>query len=170
MSSSLLIPTFFCPKTWASMAGDDKTRFCSYCQKEVHNLSDLNLDERLILLKSPAARLCARYKIAIRRPVRKHRDSYERHLLKYGVGVAAMGSVLLVAWELGERYYAANDRGNRPMPSHFFDEREAPFLGVMMPSKECGQSSDDRQEIPLDRQEVDALYLMPRPLETPSSH
>lgn len=49
-----------CHADWDAMTGDDAKRFCSQCQKHVHNLSALSRDdaERLIA-NSPA--LCVRY-------------------------------------------------------------------------------------------------------------
>src|SRR5207244_2805169 len=96
----LLIPTFFCPKAWEGMTGNEATRHCSYCNKHVHNLDALSVSERLALLSSPAAQVCARYRVAIRRPVKGREKSYYRHLLKYGAGVALSGSVFLVLWEI----------------------------------------------------------------------
>lgn len=100
MNARLLIPTFFCPKAWAGMPGDEVTRFCSYCQKNVHNLGAMSVSERLSLLASPAASICARYKIAIRRPAPGKRESYMRRLAKYGAGVALGSSALLVLCEM----------------------------------------------------------------------
>ena len=109
---AMLIPTLLCPKAWEGMSGDETTRFCSYCQKHVHNLEAMSVSERLKLLSSPAASLCARYKIAIRRPAPGKKESYMRHLLKYGASVALAGSVLVVLWEMYEEsnkaaYYRA---------------------------------------------------------------
>ncbi len=98
---NMLIPTLLCPKSWEGMSGNETSRFCSYCKKNVHNLEAMTVSERLKLLSSPAASFCARYKIAIRRPVKGKEESYRRRILKCGAGVAALtGSVLLVFWEM----------------------------------------------------------------------
>ena len=34
-----------CPKSWDEMSGDNRARFCSHCNKHVHNLSALREDE-----------------------------------------------------------------------------------------------------------------------------
>ncbi len=82
------------------MSGDETRRFCSYCKKDVHNLEAMNVSERLALLSSPAASICARYKIAIRRPAKGKKESYMRHMLKYGAGVAVCTSALIILWEM----------------------------------------------------------------------
>src|SRR3954462_8006020 len=96
----LLVPTFFCPKPWEGMSGNETQRFCRYCKKHVHNLEALPVKERLALLASPAASICSRYQLAIRRPAKGHEESYRMHLLKHGAGVVLIGSVLLVLWEM----------------------------------------------------------------------
>ena len=120
------------------MAGDEKTRLCSYCNKHVQNLDALSVSERHALFSSPAAKLCARYRIAIRRPAKGREKSYYRHLLKYGVGVALGGSVLLVLWEMEgkaekEKYYKASlNSCGRPMPREYYMERESHMKGDVM--------------------------------------
>jgi len=141
---ALLIPTFLCPQAWQSMSGTDKERHCSYCNKSVHNLAAMTARERLALLSSPAATVCSRYKIALRRPVPGRRESYARHLAKYGVGVALAGTTLLVLWEMGERSHqivpsryravAPADAcgGFVPMPDDWYTETEIATLGMVV--------------------------------------
>ncbi len=144
----LLIPTLLCPKSWEGMAGNDTERFCAHCQKQVHNLEALSASERLALLSSPAAKLCSRYKAAIRRPRKAHRESYALHLAKYGAGVAAMGSVLVVLWEIHEQgtrpgpHYRAVSPGwscglspVEEMPEEYYEQVETVLLGdVALPA------------------------------------
>ena len=47
-----------CPVPWDSMAGDDKSRYCSHCKLHVHNLSALREDEAQRLVCESAGRLC----------------------------------------------------------------------------------------------------------------
>lgn len=144
---ALLIPTFLCPKAWESMSGNEKERQCSYCNKSVHNLAALTARERLTLLSSPAASVCGRYKIALRRPAPGRRRSYTRHLLKYGASVAVTGSVLLVLWEMELRRIrdAATPLcyrtypiptlgcpGPEEMPDSWYQETEIPTVGMLM--------------------------------------
>jgi len=136
----LLIPTLLCPKPWESMSGDESRRFCSYCKKHVHNLVALTAQERLNLLSSLAASICSRYQLAIRRPARGKKESYLRHLAKYGAGVAITGSVLLVLWEMeaqaeGRNFYrtaaASPDSLYRQMPPDYYAEHQVRTLGMI---------------------------------------
>jgi hypothetical protein len=43
------------------MTGDGKARFCSYCQKTVHDLSAMKLEEAERLLCESAGSLCVRF-------------------------------------------------------------------------------------------------------------
>ncbi len=140
----LLIPTFFCPKAWESMTGNEATRHCSSCNKHVHNLDALSVSERLALLSSSAAQICARYKIAIRRPKPGREESYARHLAKYGVGVALTGATVLVFWEMYARSHRYADQGTHyrivapndiylpdEMPDTLYDEIETTTMGAI---------------------------------------
>jgi len=53
--------SFSCPKIWEQMQGDEKTRFCDVCQKNVHNLSMMNQGERRVLLASTGESPCVAY-------------------------------------------------------------------------------------------------------------
>jgi hypothetical protein len=185
---ALLIPTVFCPKAWEGMSGNEATRFCSYCHKHVHNLDALSAGERLALLSSPAAQVCARYKVAIRRPKAGRKASYARHLAKYGLGVAMTGSVLLVLWETSarstrvphppSRYHAVAPsytcEGWLPMPDDFYDEIEVATLGIVVPipvppktTSTCslpGQSGPPSVAVHLDPVQLQSLLeSMPAP-------
>jgi hypothetical protein len=50
-----------CTVDWESMHGDDRVRFCSYCQRHVHNLSAVTEDEAARLICDQADRLCVRF-------------------------------------------------------------------------------------------------------------
>jgi len=160
---ALLIPTFFCPKAWESMTGNDAVRFCSYCKKEVHNLAAMSARERLTLLSSPAANLCSRYQVAIRRPAKGKESAYYRHLAKYGVGVALTGSVLLVLWETHgdaekERYYraAGTTAGGCDMPRELYEEQRAHLKGdVQMPEDRLRAQQAREAELKFRAEEVE---------------
>jgi hypothetical protein len=167
---ALLIPTFLCPKAWESMSGTDKERHCSYCNKSVHNLAAMTARERLALLSSPAASICSRYRVAIRRPAKGRETAYHRHLLKYGAGVALSGSVILVLWEMHgqtakDRYYRATGvtPGSCAMPPDLFNEHQTFLLGMVVPQAESinngseanGEKSDD---LTIDPREIDKLF------------
>ncbi len=50
-----------CPAKWSEMVGDERTRFCGGCRKNVHNLSALDAAEAEALLRANAGDLCVRY-------------------------------------------------------------------------------------------------------------
>jgi len=53
--------TFKCPKVWAQMQGDERTRFCDVCNRQVHNLSLMNKQERRALLTAEGQSPCVAY-------------------------------------------------------------------------------------------------------------
>jgi hypothetical protein len=158
----LLIPTLLCPKSWEGMPGNDTERFCTHCQKKVHNLEALSVSERLALLSSPAAKLCSRYQAAIRRPRKAYRESYALHLVKYGAGVAVAGSALVVLWEMHEQgmprpsHYRAVTPGwscglGPEMPDEYYEEVQGVFLGGI------GAADFPRPVLPQGREAARAL-------------
>jgi hypothetical protein len=179
----LRIPTFFCPKPWENMTGGETSRFCTYCEKHVHNLDALSVSDRLALLSSPAASICSRYQIAIRRPTKGREESYMRHLLKVGAGVAVTGSVLLVLWEMHEqneraehfRYYRAGEAragSGGEMPDELYQELRVTSMGKIgiapRPVVECkldGAENDRPRQIviKLDPVEIDKLLEQYKP-------
>lgn len=52
---------FACPKLWADMRGDERTRFCDVCGMHVHDLSALAAEERAALVQNSTGRLCVGY-------------------------------------------------------------------------------------------------------------
>ena len=50
-----------CDASWEQMRGDQKSRFCSHCTKDVHNLSMLSKDEAAKLLEETGRNLCVQY-------------------------------------------------------------------------------------------------------------
>ena len=63
MSATAEFPalSFTCPKLWAQMEGNEKTRFCDVCQKNVHNLSMMTAGERRVLLAGTGESPCVAY-------------------------------------------------------------------------------------------------------------
>jgi hypothetical protein len=49
-----------CDASWDDMVGDDRTRFCSHCQKSVHNLSAMASQEAERFLEAVAGSVCIR--------------------------------------------------------------------------------------------------------------
>lgn len=50
-----------CSADWAKMTGDDRTRHCGDCKKNVYNISELTRDEAERLIVAHEGRLCVRY-------------------------------------------------------------------------------------------------------------
>jgi hypothetical protein len=50
-----------CRADWDKMHGDDKTRFCQSCAKNVYNLSDMTHDEAEALVREKEGQLCVRF-------------------------------------------------------------------------------------------------------------
>jgi len=50
-----------CPARWEDMAGDDRVRHCSKCQKHVYNFSAMTADEIAQVVREREGRLCARF-------------------------------------------------------------------------------------------------------------
>lgn len=50
-----------CPAKWDDMVGDERTRFCGGCKKDVHNISALDSAEAEALLREKSGQLCVRY-------------------------------------------------------------------------------------------------------------
>ena len=50
-----------CSAAWSEMTGDDRTRHCGACQKNVYNLSGMTRDEAEALLIERNGDLCVRY-------------------------------------------------------------------------------------------------------------
>ena len=136
----LLFPSFFCPATWDSMAGDETCRFCTHCQREVHNLNALDAADRAALLDSAtsAAQVCGRYRAVLRRPAPGHEKAYWRHLARYGAGVAVAGAATVVIWESQQRdqspldYVIGHLAGRPAMPTEFYLEDDALILGAII--------------------------------------
>jgi hypothetical protein len=50
-----------CTADWAKMTGDERTRHCGDCNKNVYNLSQMTRDEAEALILAKEGRLCVRY-------------------------------------------------------------------------------------------------------------
>jgi hypothetical protein len=85
-----------CPVPWEAMHGDDKARFCTHCNRHVHNLSAMREDEAQRLICESAGRLCIAYVPNEQGGVtplsyfQQHRPRYAWRLV---AALAAMGGV-----------------------------------------------------------------------------
>lgn len=50
-----------CTAEWDSMAGNEQVRFCTHCEKSVHNLSAMTRKDALRLVRDSAGGLCVRF-------------------------------------------------------------------------------------------------------------
>ena len=50
-----------CPARWEDMAGDDRVRHCSQCQKHVYNFAGMAADEIAQVVHEREGKLCARF-------------------------------------------------------------------------------------------------------------
>lgn len=50
-----------CSADWSKMTGDERTRHCGDCKKNVYNISELTRDEAERLIVEKEGRLCVRY-------------------------------------------------------------------------------------------------------------
>ena len=50
-----------CPVDWDTMTGDEQARFCSHCNRHVHDLSAMRSDEVADLICRNAGELCVRF-------------------------------------------------------------------------------------------------------------
>lgn len=49
-----------CHEKWEDMTGDERSRFCGKCEKDVHNISALTRDEAEAFLESVTSSICVR--------------------------------------------------------------------------------------------------------------
>ena len=50
-----------CHAAWDNMKGDEQTRFCGLCRKNVYNLSEMTRQEAENLIREKEGKLCVRY-------------------------------------------------------------------------------------------------------------
>jgi hypothetical protein len=58
----LIVIEIPCTKSWDEMAGDNRSRFCSDCQLQVYDISEMTRGEaESLIVKHEGKRLCARF-------------------------------------------------------------------------------------------------------------
>src|SRR5262245_26445583 len=50
-----------CHADWGKMTGDERSRFCGSCQKNVYNISAMTSKEASNLIREKEGKLCVRY-------------------------------------------------------------------------------------------------------------
>jgi hypothetical protein len=110
-----------CRASWDEMVGDEKTRLCAQCQKNVHNVSEMTRDEAETFLESVAGSVCVRmYQrldgtiLTADCPVGVKRKRVKRlFLATIGGGLAAAAGAIAF-W----RYEESVTTGDVAMPQH----------------------------------------------------
>ena len=86
-----------CHESWEAMDGGAERRFCGVCQKDVHNLSAMRLDDARALLRASAgSNLCVRYSAEADGTLR-FRDLVPAARLTRGLLRSAFAAALLAA-------------------------------------------------------------------------
>ncbi len=86
-----------CHESWEAMEGDAERRFCGVCDKHVHNLSAMRLDDARALLQASAGNnLCVRYSAESDGTLR-FRDLVPTARLTRGLVRSAFAAALLAA-------------------------------------------------------------------------
>ncbi|HEV7644757.1 MAG TPA: carboxypeptidase-like regulatory domain-containing protein [Pyrinomonadaceae bacterium] len=86
-----------CPVGWENMSGDDRTRFCSLCELNVYNISEMTAAEVRSLIGKSGGRVCGRiYKRAdgtvLTRDCPVGLSKYRKRVAKYSGAV--LGAIL----------------------------------------------------------------------------
>jgi hypothetical protein len=85
-----------CPKTWDELSGDGGSRFCSHCNRHVHNLSAMPADQAQRLVCESAGRLCIAYVPDERggvTPLSYREQKPPRYGWKLVAAIAALGGI-----------------------------------------------------------------------------
>jgi hypothetical protein len=94
-----------CKADWASMTGDERSRFCGACNKHVYNLSEMTRDEAAELIEKNEGKLCVR--LFRRRDGKVLTQDCPKGLLavrtKIAAGIGAM--VATIAGWFGYQFY-----------------------------------------------------------------
>lgn len=105
-----------CPVPWETMTGSDaQRRFCSHCNRHVHDLSAMSRAEAEDLICKSAGELCVRF---MRTPDGKVKTlDYERVGKGWGATRwAAVGTVLAIAAGVGNFFYSRWRQQPPPAP------------------------------------------------------
>jgi hypothetical protein len=154
-----------CEADWNGMLGDDRTRFCSLCSKNVHNIAAMTAEEATALILEAEGKLCVQiYRradgtvLTADCPVGLGRISAGRRLRR----VVAMGLVLPALVVAGVTAKGIGKKRIEPFPSGpgvTWDDRVDwalvtlgirqrrqlfPYMGMFMLSKKSNVSSSEK--------------------------
>ena len=95
--------SFRCPADWEAMEGDEQRRFCSHCQKHVHDLSAMSRDEAAAVV-TKGGEVCVRMTrradgSLVTKGCPKTVAARSRAVRMVGAGLAAGGALALASCE-----------------------------------------------------------------------
>lgn len=149
-----------CPAAWDAMTGDEARRHCGACDRPVHNLSAMRLDDAAALLRARADDPpCVRYTAAADGTLR-FRDLVPRASLTRKLRTAAAAALLAACTPHGES--AAPELGDPPRPLH---TARAPLPGQPRPAAPADQCDPEppARHTPDSRDSPDATVHEPLP-------
>lgn len=115
-----------CTAEWDSMAGNEQVRFCTHCEKSVHNLSAMTRKDALRLVRDSAGGLCVRFHSA---PSGRtlHEPATKLHLITRRASKMAAGA-FGAAVALGASVLAQTPSGRQEVAAVRLDTREGASL------------------------------------------
>lgn len=120
-----------CTAEWDSMAGNEQVRFCTHCEKSVHNLSAMTRKDALRFVRANAAGLCVRFYSDPRGRTVHTNDGPLYRITRRASRVAAGAFGAAVA--LGATMLAQTPRGGQDAAAVRLDTREgASMTGTIL--------------------------------------
>jgi hypothetical protein len=138
-----------CTEDWNEMQGNDQTRFCSHCSKNVNNLSTMTRKEARKLVRASGGNLCVRY---VRHPSNggpifaNHLTQIARRASRLAAGVVSASITMttlayaqggIPSRAEGEKSslseHAASDRTSTPSPSGSITGTVTDSAGAVIP-------------------------------------
>lgn len=115
-----------CTAEWDSMTGNEQVRFCTHCDKSVHNLSAMTRKEALRLVRDSAGGLCVRFHSDPRGRT-LHEPATKLHLITRRASKMAAGA-FGAAVALGATVLAQTPSGRQEVAAVRLDTRERSSL------------------------------------------
>lgn len=115
-----------CTAEWDSMAGNEQVRFCTHCEKSVHNLSAMTRKDALRLVRDSAGGLCVRFHSDPRGRT-LHEPATKLHLITRRASKLAAGA-FGAAVALGATVLAQTPSGRQEVAAVRLDTREGSSL------------------------------------------
>ena len=100
-----------CSENWDEMTGNEKTRFCSHCEFNVNDISQMTEDETWKLIDETNGNLCVRYESHPVTNAPIFADKLYQISRRTGVAAGVLGATLAVSTSA----YAQKTQGNVPV-------------------------------------------------------